>query len=226
MSVYTARRITLGASVAITVDAFGAIFDSAGVAQVCRCPLFSILLFSPFLPTPFPHHHATRPKHLTSPTLNRFSTQFQMFTACGTKADVFSPTVYYGRTADAPSVDDCMLQYANSIGASLSWAPLPGPFSLPRSVGNRSFRQCVDPIPLHPLQCNKTGANRPLGPLNCYCAGPFSGTITSTASTRNTDSTGTSGSGNSYCALLQVGPLSLSPEPYHARPRRALPRPA
>ena len=44
VSVYTARRITLGAAVAITVDAFGAIFDGAGVAQVCGCPLFSLHL--------------------------------------------------------------------------------------------------------------------------------------------------------------------------------------
>jgi hypothetical protein len=72
------------------------------------------------------------------------------------------------------------------------------------------------------------GATRPLGPLNCYCAGPFGGTITSTAATRNTDNTG--GSDTSHCALLQVGPLSLSlvsePEPYSMKPCRALPRPA
>jgi hypothetical protein len=41
-----------------------------------------------------------------------------MFTACGTKADLASPSGYYGRAADAPSVDDCMLQYALSLGAS------------------------------------------------------------------------------------------------------------
>ena len=114
MSVYTTRRIMVGATVAITVDAFGAIFDGAGVVQVCGCPLFRSSF--PLDSLPSPPRHPTETSHTTHFKLP--PTQFQMFTACGTKADLASPSGYYGRAADAPSVDDCMLQYALSLGAS------------------------------------------------------------------------------------------------------------
>lgn len=151
MSVYTARRITLGATVAITVDAFGAIFDGAGVAQVCgyTAPcflfpsrlsslwtLFAFPLDSLCLPSP-PRHPTENISHHHIAHIKLPPTQFQMFTACGTKADLASPTVYYGRAADAPSVDDCMLQYALSLGALRGYGrffPYRAlPFSYPQS---------------------------------------------------------------------------------------------
>ena len=46
--------------------------------------------------------------------------QLQGYTSCGTKQDITSPTVYYGKNGDDVYVDQCIAQSFASQGSSLS----------------------------------------------------------------------------------------------------------